>query len=86
MAWPSGVKHPRQWRDEVLSGKIHMTDAPESIQSWVSKDIFDAALQICKEPDKTKRQTMLLRIPEIVRPYVETEAKSLWEYRKSPRP
>ncbi len=78
MGWPANVKRPSQWRVDVLTGAVAMRDAPAAIQSWVQRDIFDAAKEICAAPDKGTRRKMLERVPVAVRPYVEAEVKRLW--------
>jgi hypothetical protein len=82
MAWPAGVKRPSEWLHDVLIGKVAMHNAPQSIQSRATFDIYLGACEILKAPDKATRQRMLSRLPPMIRPHVEAEVLRLWKDRK----
>lgn len=65
----------------LMMGETDWEDADQSIRSMASFHIFHAAKQICAEKDRTKRQQMLSRIPENIRPKVEDEVRRLWSSR-----
>jgi hypothetical protein len=74
-----GIRRPvTWWREQVLSGRIPMTDAPAAVQSWLRHDIFLGAEEILAIPYKPDRNAALARIPALVRPYVEAEVLRLW--------
>lgn len=80
MSWPDSVTRPSKWLDDLLRGKIEWEDAPESIRSWASKEIFDAAKTILtRGKTKEDRRKMLAKIPEKIRPKVEAEILRLWK-------
>ena len=79
MAWPESIRKPSKWLELLLSGKIEWDEAPEAIQSWARREIFDAAKTIlARGKTKEDRQKMLARIPEKIRPKVEAEILRLW--------
>lgn len=55
-----------------------MMDAPKSIQSWLTHDVYLMAETVLKVPGKLERQIALAKINELVRPYVEAEVMRLW--------
>ena len=72
------IKRPSEQLTDLLMGNVAWDDTPEAIRSWAAKPIFDAAKQICAEPDRGNRRNMLGRIPAAIRPRVEAEVKRLW--------
>ena len=79
MTWPHGIPRPSQQLDDLLSGRIDWRDSPESIRSWATFYLNEAAREILKQGDKAKRQAMLSRIPAKIRPHVEKEVMRLWK-------
>jgi hypothetical protein len=77
MTWPVGIPRPSQQLDDLLSGRVDWKDTPESIRSWATLYLNEAAQEILKQRDKAKRQAMLSRIPARIRPYVEKECMRL---------
>lgn len=69
------------WLTEVLSGRIPIKDAPASIQSWARFPIFEGAKEIVLMPTADERKAALARVPELVRPCLETEVRRLWGMR-----
>lgn len=81
-----GIVRPVQWwLTEVLSGRIPLTDAPASIQSWARFPIFEGAKEIIRLPDAAQRKAALTKIPLGVRPYIEAEVTRLWPMRAALR-
>lgn len=82
MAWPESVTRPSKWLELLMTGKIQWDEAPEPIQSWSMRFVFDAAKTI-RDKGKTKeqRQAMLGRVPENMRPIVEKELLRIWKDR-----
>lgn len=72
------IQRPSEQLSDLLMGLVAWDDAPDAIRSWAAKPIYDAAKQICGEPDKGNRRNMLGRIPAAIRPRVESEVKRLW--------
>jgi len=69
---------PSEWLREVLSGYIPLEDAPASIQSWARLEIFNAAEIISNIPTKAGRNAALQKVPERIRPHVQSEVVRLW--------
>lgn len=70
--WPSAILR------EVLSGHMALEDAPKSVQSWATLEIYEAARLVCNAGGLEARRTMLAKIPAKIRPHVEAEVKRLW--------
>lgn len=69
--------------NEVLSGRVKMQDAPESIQSWARLAIHQGAKEIVQMEWINDRRAAMLKIPPSVRPYVEAEVKRIWSMREA---
>jgi hypothetical protein len=80
--WPVDIKKPSDELTEVLTGKIAMQDASEAVQSWARLEIYHCACQVLAAPTQGDRRNRLARLPAILRPYVETEAKRIWALRR----
>ncbi len=72
MQWPSAILR------DVLMGHMAMEDAPLSVQSWARLPIHQAATEICDMGTLEERRRALAKIPERIRPYVETEIRRIW--------
>lgn len=70
--WPSQILR------EVLMGNMALEDAPASIQSWATLEIYQAARLVCDAGGLQARRAMLAKIPAKIRPHVEAEVKRLW--------
>ena len=69
---------PSRQLNDVLSGRVAISDAQAGIRSWAGYFIYQAAAIIVAESEKGERRNMLARIPAPVRPYVAAEVKRLW--------
>ena len=76
------VKKPSEHLHDLLSGKVAPQDTPEAVLSWARLEIYRGAVGVLSQPDKARRRAMLDRIPPSIRPYVEREARIIWEKRK----
>ena len=81
MTYPENVKRPSQHLHDLLSGKVAPKDTPAPVLSWARLEIFNAAKAVINAPDKDKRRAMLDKIPPSIRPFVEREARKMWEHR-----
>lgn len=75
--WPGG-RRPSEQVFDVLTGKVRIEDVPASIQSLCSKYIYDGAKDVLSKPTKESRRRALSKIPELIRPHVEMEAKKIF--------
>ena len=82
MTYTNNVKRPSQHLHDLLSGKVAPQDTPEPVLSWARLEIFNAAKAVIGAPNKDKRRAMLDKIPPTIRPFVEREARKMWEHRK----
>jgi hypothetical protein len=58
-----------------------MEDEEPGIQSACSKYIYDGAVSILALNGKDARRKALSRVPDLIRPYIEMEARRLHELR-----
>ena len=77
------AKKPSEIVEDVLTGKVDISDVDEGIQSWCRFFIYQGAVSVLSLNTKEERRKALLKIPENVRPLVEDEAKRVWAYRRS---
>ena len=70
---------------KVLSGAVDMRDVDPSIRSLASFEIYKGACAVLKLGGVDARRSALARIPEKIRPYVEQEARRVFELRKNRR-
>ena len=79
------------WTDEtrpssrirrVLRGQVRMEDEEPGIQSACRKYIYDGAVSILAIEGKEARNKALSRVPVLIRPYIEMEARRIYELRK----
>lgn len=78
MVYANGIAKPSEQLRDLLMGRIAWDDAPASIRSRASLDIYQAAKQIMAEPSKGERKNMLARVPAPMRPRVKAEVERLW--------
>lgn len=76
------VTKPSEQLFSLLMGKTTWGDSPDSIRSWATKHIYDAAAEILKMDGKPARQKALGKIPGAMRSMVEDEIMRLWNLRK----
>lgn len=76
------VKKPSEHLYDLLSGKVVPKDTPEAILSWARFEVYRGAVAVLDKPTKKERQATLAKIPQSIRPYVEREARAIWEKRK----
>jgi len=72
---------PQEWLNRLLSGQIEMHETPKAIQSWARFSIFEGAEAILRMETIEDRRAALKKIPDKIRPYVESEIKRLWDMR-----
>lgn len=65
----------------VLRGQVRMEDEEPGIQSACRKYIYDGAVSILAIHGREARRKALSRVPELIRPYIEMEARRLHEVR-----
>lgn len=65
----------------VLRGEVPLESEDAAIQSACSFYIHEGATEILAIPDKQKRRRALMKIPELIRPYVEKEAWRIYDRR-----
>lgn len=65
--------------DDLMSGKTEWRDARDHIKTHARLHFVDAARQICAAQDVNARRKMLSKIPENVRPEVQSLVKAMWE-------
>ena len=73
---------PSKRIERILRGKVRMEDEEEGIQSACRKYIFDGAVSILAIEGKEARRKALNRVPALIRPYIEMEARRIHEFRK----
>tara|TARA_R110000868_G_scaffold181629_1_gene422539 strand:+ start:1226 stop:1474 length:249 start_codon:yes stop_codon:yes gene_type:complete len=73
---------PSKRIERILRGKIRMEDEDEGIQSACRKYIYDGAVSILAIEGKEARNKALSRVPVLIRPYIEMEARRIYELRK----
>jgi len=78
----SNTRKPSEHLHDLLSGAVSPADTPDAVLSWARLSIYQAACEVLAAPDKDKRRAMLDKIPPSIRPFVEREAKAIWEERK----
>lgn len=69
--------------ENLLMGRTAWDEADDSIRSWASFHIYEAARLIIGMPEIENRRTALGKIPAAIRPYVEAEIRRLWPIRDS---
>ena len=79
--WTDATR-PSKRIERVLRGKIRMEDEDEGIQSACKKYIYDGAVSILAIEGKEARNKALSRVPVLIRPYIEMEARRIYELRK----
>jgi hypothetical protein len=67
---------------DLLEGRVTPENADPRIMHWAELYIFQGAEEILSLPSRDERRIALSKVPETIRPYVEREAKRLWELRK----
>jgi hypothetical protein len=72
---------PSKRIERVLRGQTRMEDEEPGIQSACSKYIYDGAVSILALNGKDARRKALSRVPDLIRPYIEMEARRLYELR-----
>ena len=75
------IKKPSQHLHDLLSGRVAPQDTPAPVLSWARLEIFNAAKAVIDAPNKDRRRAMLDKIPPTIRPFVEREARKMWEHR-----
>jgi hypothetical protein len=76
--WPNDVERPSETLRRVLAGELAMESAPAAIQSWARFEIHNGAKSVLAIPTTGERRNMLGRIPALVRPHVEAEARRIF--------
>lgn len=79
--WTDATR-PSKRIERILRGKIRMEDEDEGIQSACRKYIYDGAVSILAIEGKEARNKALSRVPVLIRPYIEMEARRIYELRK----
>ena len=74
---------PSKRIERILRGKVRMEDEDEGIQSACRKYIFDGAVSILAIKGLEARKKALSRVPALIRPYIEMEARRIHELRKN---
>jgi hypothetical protein len=72
---------PSKRIERVLRGQTRMEDEEPGIQSACKKYIYDGAVSILTLNGKDARRKALSRVPDLIRPYIEMEARRLHELR-----
>jgi hypothetical protein len=68
---------------DLLEGRVAPKDADPRILNWAEFHIHKGAQEILSLPTLADRAKALEKVPATVRPYVEREAKRIWELRKA---
>ena len=66
----------------VLSGQIPIEEAPGPIRSWARFYIYQGACEVLLIETTEGRRAALDKIPPMIRPHIEREAKRLWAQRR----
>ena len=74
---------PSKRIERILRGKVRMEDEEEGIQSACRKYIYDGAVSILAIEGREARKRALNRVPVLIRPHIEMEARRINEFRKS---
>ena len=67
---------------DVLNGVTDFEDAQSGIQMSCCLHFYQAACEILNGKDKAHRNSMLAKVPDRVRPYVEKEATRVYKMRR----
>lgn len=73
---------PSKRIENVLRGKVRIEDEDQGIQSACSFYIYEGAVEILSLKDRASRASALSKIPALIRPHVEMEARRIFEQRK----
>jgi hypothetical protein len=74
---------PSKRIERILRGKVRMEDEEEGIQSACRKYIYDGAVSILAIEGREARKRALNRVPALIRPHIEMEARRIHEFRKN---
>lgn len=66
---------------DVMIGKVALEDQPDSIQSACKHEIYNRACRILEIETKLARRAEIGRMPEKLRPHIETEIMRIWKMR-----
>jgi len=75
------ITRPSKMIEDVMIGKVALTDQPEAIQSSCRLAIYDRACRILDLETKLERRAEIGRTPEKLRPYIEAEVMRIWRLR-----
>jgi hypothetical protein len=73
---------PSKRIDRVLRGEVRLEDEDASIQSACSLYIYEGAVELLSIPTLDGRRRALSRVPEKIRPHIETEARRIHQMRR----
>jgi hypothetical protein len=79
--WTDATR-PSKRIERILRGKVRMEDEEEGIQSACRKYIYDGAVSILAIEGREARRKALNRVPVLIRPHIEMEARRIHEFRK----
>lgn len=72
---------PSQWIDELLSGRVDLSDTPAAVQSWFRFALYKMASDVVRLPDQAARKLELAKLNDKMRPLVEAEVRRIWAWR-----
>jgi len=75
------ITRPSKMIEDVMIGKVALTDQPEGIQSSCRLAIYDRACRILDLETKLERRAEIGRTPDKLRPYIEAEVMRIWRMR-----